>query len=74
MIAVDEAIPHLPAHTVSAEKTVAAIQGQRLSYKSVSPEVIGENPIRLYDPEHRFLGIFQRQQETGAIAPIKVFL
>ena len=74
LIPVDEAIPHLPAHTVSAEKTTAAIQGQRLSYKSVSPEVIGEEPIRLYDTEQRFLGIFQRQLETGAIAPIKVFL
>ncbi|WP_438350182.1 tRNA pseudouridine(55) synthase TruB [Paenibacillus sp. FA6] len=74
LIPVDEAIPHLPAHTVSEEKTTAAIQGQRLSYKSVSPEVTGEAPIRLYDTEQRFLGIFQRQLETGAIAPIKVFL
>ncbi|AOZ94267.1 tRNA pseudouridine(55) synthase TruB [Paenibacillus crassostreae] len=74
LIPVDQAIPHLSAHTVSEDKTNAAIQGQRLSYKSVSPEVTGDEPIRLYDHEHRFLGIFQRQQETGAIAPIKVFL
>jgi tRNA pseudouridine55 synthase len=74
LIPVDEAIPHLPAHTVSEEKTSAAIQGQRLSYKSVSPEVLGDEPIRLYDTEHRFLGIFQRQIETGAIAPVKIFL
>ncbi|MHA0856012.1 tRNA pseudouridine(55) synthase TruB [Paenibacillus sp. CMAA1364] len=74
LIPVDESIPHISAHTVSEDKTVAAIQGQRLSYKSVSPEVTNDEPIRLYDSEKRFIGIFQRQKETGAIAPIKVFL
>ncbi len=74
LIPVDQAIPHLPAHTVSEEKTSAAIQGQRLSYKSVTPDVTSETPIRLYDVKGRFLGIYQKQEETGAIAPVKVFL
>jgi len=74
LIPVDQAIPQLPVHTVSEEKTSAAIQGQRLSYKSVIPEVNGDGPIRLYDVKGRFLGIFQRQEDTGAIAPVKVFL
>lgn len=74
LIPVDQAISHLPAHTVHEDKTSAALQGQRLSYKSVIPEVVDEEPLRLYDSTGRFLGIFQRQKDTGAIAPVKVFL
>ncbi|AJS59123.1 tRNA pseudouridine(55) synthase TruB [Paenibacillus sp. IHBB 10380] len=74
LIPVDQAISHLPAHTVSEDKTSAALQGQRLSYKSVIPEVVHPEPLRLYDSVGRFLGIFQRQEETGAIAAVKVFL
>ncbi|GAB6988961.1 tRNA pseudouridine(55) synthase TruB [Paenibacillus pini] len=74
LIAVDKAIEHLPAHVVAEEKTAATLQGQRLSARFVTPEVQSEGSIRLYDVEGHFLGIFERQEETGAIAPIKVFL
>ncbi|MDR0270034.1 tRNA pseudouridine(55) synthase TruB [Paenibacillus sp.] len=74
LIKVDHAIRHLPAHTVSDDKAAAAVQGQRLSFRAVTPEVKTLGPIRLYNSEGVFLGIFEKQEETGAIAPVKVFL
>lgn len=73
LIPLDEAIVHLPAHTVSDEKRKAALQGQRLSARVISPPVDHPKCFRLYDSEECFLGIFQRQEETGAIVPVKVF-
>ncbi|WP_106766022.1 tRNA pseudouridine(55) synthase TruB [Paenibacillus faecalis] len=73
LIPLDEAIVHLPAHTVSDEKRKAALQGQRLSARVISPPVDHPECFRLYDSEECFLGIFQRQEETGAIVPVKVF-
>ncbi|MGN7165884.1 tRNA pseudouridine(55) synthase TruB [Paenibacillus cellulositrophicus] len=74
LIPVDEAVRHLPAHTVAEDKAAAALQGQRLSGRAVTPEVMLPGCIRLYDPKGTFLGIFEKQAETGAIAPVKVFL
>lgn len=74
LIKVDHAIRHLPAHTVADDKAAAALQGQRLSGRAVSPEVKTAGHIRLYNSAGVFLGIFEKQEETGAIAPVKVFL
>ncbi|GIO29954.1 MULTISPECIES: tRNA pseudouridine(55) synthase TruB [Paenibacillus] len=74
LIKVDHAIRHLPAHTVSDEKAAAALQGQRLSGRAVTPEVRSPGCIRLYDGAGAFLGIFEKQEESGAISPVKVFL
>lgn len=73
LIPVDQAIHNLPEHTVSEEKTEAALQGQRLSSRAVEPAVDSSEPIRLYDIKGNFLGIYKRQEETGAIVPVKVF-
>lgn len=73
LIPIDRAIAHLPAHTVSDEKADAALKGQRLSARAVEPRVEGDTPIRLYDSRDTFLGIYKRQEETGAIVPVKVF-
>ena len=74
LIPVDEAVRHLPAHTVADEKRAAALQGQRLSHSVVKPPVVTDESIRLYDSEGIFLGIFKKQEGTGAIVPVKVFL
>lgn len=72
LIAADEAISHLPRHSVIAEKRKAAMQGQRLSIRYVAPEVKQGGDFRLYDLQGQFLGIY-KLEETGAIAPVKVF-
>ncbi|AIQ59180.1 tRNA pseudouridine(55) synthase TruB [Paenibacillus borealis] len=72
LIAADEAISHLPKHTVAEEKKKAALQGQRLSLRFVAPEVKGSGDFRLYDLQGEFLGIYALEA-TGAIAPVKVF-
>ncbi len=72
LIAADEAISHLPRHTVLEEKKKAALQGQRLSIRYVAPEVKQAGHFRLYDPLGEFLGIYELD-EMGAIAPVKVF-
>ncbi|GIP21473.1 tRNA pseudouridine(55) synthase TruB [Paenibacillus sp. J22TS3] len=74
LIPVDQAVSHLASHQVSAEKVKAALQGQRLSWTAVKPQVMGNEPIRLYDPDGNFLGIFHKEPESGAIAAVKVFL
>ncbi|GIO66872.1 tRNA pseudouridine(55) synthase TruB [Paenibacillus cookii] len=74
LIQIDHAVRHLPAHTVADDKAAAALQGQRLSGRAVSPEVRTSGCIRLYDSAGVFLGIFEKQEESGAIAPVKVFL
>lgn len=72
LIAADEAISHLPRHTVAEEKKKAALQGQRLSLRFVAPEVKSNGDFRLYDLQGEFLGIYALEA-TGAIAPVKVF-
>ncbi|AIQ42031.1 tRNA pseudouridine(55) synthase TruB [Paenibacillus sp. FSL R7-0297] len=72
LIAADEAISHLPKHTVAEEKKKAALQGQRLSLRVVAPEVKSSGDFRLYDLQGEFLGIYALEA-TGAIAPVKVF-
>ncbi|WP_405114065.1 tRNA pseudouridine(55) synthase TruB [Paenibacillus sp. FSL K6-1217] len=72
LIAADEAISHLPRHTVAEEKKKAALQGQRLSIRSVMPEVSQAGDFRLYDQQGEFLGIYALEA-AGAIAPVKVF-
>lgn len=72
LIAADEAISHLPKHTVAEEKKKAALQGQRLSLRFVAPEVKNSGDFRLYDLQGEFLGIYALEA-TGAIAPVKVF-
>lgn len=74
LIPVDEAVHHLPAHTVQEEKVKAAIQGQRLSSSVVEPQVVKGSTIRLYGPNQQFLGIFRVEESTGAVTPVKVFL
>ncbi|KOP67681.1 pseudouridine synthase [Bacillus sp. FJAT-18019] len=73
LIPVDQSIQYLPRHTVSEEKKDAALQGQRLSARAVEPAVNSSEPIRLYDINGNFLGIYKQQEETGAIIPVKVF-
>ncbi len=72
LIAADEAISHLPRHSVIDEKKKAAMQGQRLSIRYVAPEVKQSGDFRLYDLQGEFLGIY-KLEESGAIAPVKVF-
>jgi len=72
LIPADEAISHLPKHTVMDEKKKAALQGQRLSSRFVAPEVKASGQFRLYDLQGEFLGIYELE-DTGAIAPVKVF-
>ncbi|KHL96668.1 pseudouridine synthase [Paenibacillus sp. IHB B 3415] len=72
LIAADEAISHLPKHTVAEEKKKAALQGQRLSPRFVAPEVKSSGDFRLYDLQGEFLGIYALEA-AGAIAPVKVF-
>ncbi|WP_094092562.1 tRNA pseudouridine(55) synthase TruB [Paenibacillus physcomitrellae] len=73
LIPVDQAVSHLTAVQVADEKVRAALQGQRLSPSAVQPVPQRDEVIRLYDPEQRFLGIYKREAESGAIAPVKVF-
>lgn len=73
LIAADEAISHLPKHTVADEKKKAALQGQRLSQRFVAPQVQQDGDFRLYDLQGEFLGIYTLEA-TGAIAPVKVFV
>lgn len=72
LIAADEAITHLPKHTVADEKKKAVLQGQRLSQRFVAPQVQQDGDFRLYDLQGEFLGIYTLEA-TGAIAPVKVF-
>ncbi|WP_438491958.1 tRNA pseudouridine(55) synthase TruB [Paenibacillus sp. IHBB 3054] len=72
LIAADEAISHLSRHSVMDEKRKAALQGQRLSTRYVAPEVKQAGHFRLYDLQGEFLGIYELD-DTGAIAPVKVF-
>lgn len=72
LIPADQAIAHMPMHTVLDEKRKSALQGQRLSSRFVAPEVKDAGHFRLYDLQGTFLGIYELE-ESGAIAPVKVF-
>ncbi|KGE17480.1 tRNA pseudouridine(55) synthase TruB [Paenibacillus wynnii] len=72
LIPADQSIAHMPMYTVMEEKKKAALQGQRLSTRFVSPEVKTAGHFRLYDLQGLFLGIYELD-ESGSIAPVKVF-
>lgn len=74
LIPMDEAIAHLPAHTIAEDKSHQAVQGQKISGRAVIPEVEEPGTIRLYSPEGQFYGIFERQASETFIRPVKVFL
>lgn len=73
LISVDEAVSYLPKAEVADEKAKAALQGQRLSAKVIHPLPDAGQPFRLYNSEGLFLGIYEHEADSGAIAPIKVF-
>lgn len=74
LLPVDEAVGHLPAHTVHESRLKGALQGQRLPRTSVEPSAVPGSLFRLYSPEKVFLGIYRSADETGTISPVKVFL
>lgn len=74
LLSMDKSISHLPAHTIAQEKAYQAVQGQKISGRSVTPEVDQAGAIRLYSPEGQFYGIFERRPEETCIRPVKVFL
>ncbi|MDO7905785.1 tRNA pseudouridine(55) synthase TruB [Paenibacillus sp. JX-17] len=74
LISADQAVSHLPAHTVHSSKAAAALQGQRLSGAVVEPRVEDSGLIRLYREDGIFLGLYSREEDSGAVVPVKVFL
>ncbi|MEK5164926.1 tRNA pseudouridine(55) synthase TruB [Paenibacillus sp. FSL R5-0527] len=74
LLPVDQGVRHLPAHTIAGDKVKAALQGQRLPAAAVHPRANRGELIRLYDPQQRFLGIFQADEEMPAVKAVKVFL
>ena len=72
LIPADQSIAHMPKHVVMEEKKKSALQGQRVSSRFISPEVITAGHFRLYDQQGLFLGIYELE-ESGSIAPVKVF-
>lgn len=74
LLPVDEAVRHLPAHTVHETKLKGALQGQRLSRNAVEPPALPGSLIRLYSPDQVFLGIYKSDETTGTVSPVKVFL
>lgn len=74
LLPVDEAVRHLPAHTVHESRLKGALQGQRLPRSAVEPPAAPGSLFRLYSPEQVFLGIYRSDDETGTVSPVKVFL
>ncbi|MBP2001071.1 tRNA pseudouridine55 synthase [Paenibacillus shirakamiensis] len=74
LIPVDQAVSYLPAHEVQEDKVKSALQGQKLSASVIHPPVQGQQLIRLYSPAKQFLGLFQWNEDKGAISAVKVFL
>ncbi|MBP1991290.1 tRNA pseudouridine(55) synthase TruB [Paenibacillus eucommiae] len=75
LIPLDVAVSHLPAVGLSSLQAEHALQGKSIAWQG-SP--LGDSPndsalCRVYDPNHKFLGLFQWKETTSNLTPVKVF-
>jgi tRNA pseudouridine55 synthase len=86
IIPMDRAISHIPSFSIDQEYMQRALQGQKIPLSHITPihlenslksaftgNMDTRDQIRLYSPSRRFLGIFQTDQETQLLKPVKVF-
>lgn len=76
IIPADEAVPHLPAVTLTEPKQgTLALQGRTLAIPvNQLPDTPASNGLcRLYASDQTFLGIFRTDRERGMLLPEKVF-
>lgn len=76
LIAMDQAISHIPALHVTDQEAKSALQGQKLKIQSERAERAGMGQIifRTYGPDERFLGLFEWNRASQSLVPVKVFM
>lgn len=67
LLPVDAALAHLPAVTFDASAAAALQNGQPVIAARGAP-----GRVRLYDQEHRFLGIGEREEQQGRVVPVRL--
>ncbi|WP_341282513.1 tRNA pseudouridine(55) synthase TruB [Paenibacillus sp. FSL H8-0537] len=66
-------IQHLPRATVDAHSASLALKGQKLPLRLLAEELETDQPIRLFDENELFIGIFEADYALSVLTPIKVF-
>jgi tRNA pseudouridine55 synthase len=76
LIPMDMAIAHIPAVVLNGLQAQHALQGKsiHLQKQSETAPLQGNELVRAYSPDHRFLGLFEWKAETQSLHPVKVFL
>ncbi|GGG12008.1 tRNA pseudouridine(55) synthase TruB [Paenibacillus abyssi] len=73
LLPVDAVLNHMDKLTVNHETAVLALQGKKLAFDDVTPKPSGTGLTRLYNEDQTFLGIYEKDFNSGLIRPVKVF-
>lgn len=74
IIPMDTAISHIPALTLTALQAEHALQGKSIHIQLRTSLGDEAKPLfRAYDPNHKFLGLFEWKEATQILVPVKVF-
>ncbi|EFM13106.1 tRNA pseudouridine synthase B [Paenibacillus curdlanolyticus YK9] len=71
----DAALTHMTKLVTDRQSAVVALQGRKLPAHRVTglTEALPDEPVRLYDEDGRFLGVFEWDRALNLLKPIKVF-
>ncbi|GFN31847.1 tRNA pseudouridine(55) synthase TruB [Paenibacillus xylaniclasticus] len=75
IMSVDRALLHMPEAIATGRAAEMALQGRKISAERLSgaKSLLPHQPVRLYDSNRRFLGIFEWNDEQRLLSPVKVF-
>jgi len=69
----DRLLRHFPRSVASTAASIAAVQGKKIAAQELAP-VPEHQGLWLVDrPDGEFLGIFEREEQSGLLRPVKVF-
>jgi tRNA pseudouridine55 synthase len=73
LIPMDAAISHIPAIALSAVQAEQALQGKQIMLQPAALHKGSNALFRAYDPDNKFLGLFEWKEATQILIPVKVF-
>ncbi|WP_127531684.1 tRNA pseudouridine(55) synthase TruB [Paenibacillus kobensis] len=75
LLPADQALTHMPEVTAFDRAAEMALQGRKIAPEKLSEinSLLPREPVRLYDSNRRFLGVFEWNEEQRLLSPVKVF-
>jgi len=75
LLPADRALTHMPEVTAIGKAAEMALQGRKIAADKLPDlqSLLPNEPVRMYDNNGRFLGVFEWNDENRLLSPVKVF-